>query len=666
MRRSPKQNADRGLSLIEVIVAIALIGLVAASAATFFISGVSTTSDLQRKQAAVTLANNAMDQARSVTPGAVAGGSSGLVRGRTEAAVTAAWNAATSAEPNDTADMNAAWDTSITTGDPDDQWVPLTVTRTVSSQTYTIDTLIGTCYRPKAASTTSDDCVKTNPDPSADTHVMLYRVRVVVRWAESATATPQTYRLTSLADPSTDTVWNTVLKPFAYDDEITVTAGDGPEFFAIVANDQVEYNTEGGVSPVEDLTQPAHGSVHVDVNAGINGVVFTPPTGDDTKTPPTGDDTKLAGTVTFTYAVRGTSLEKSAPATVTVHILPKPVDDKVVVPIGSNTVLNDTLLANDLGTQNIDPDRTVSFVLAANPDVDLFTEDEVPQETEDARIASAQKLAQLGVSMNAAGEVRYQEPGVEDPGPIEFYYYLVDENPSAPDQRYPSVEPAKVTIEAGACVNVNDLAVNITADQRGEFIDLGINEKNGNDPGCLIDIVQVDYTPLSQRGEIQVGSNNYNATDNRRATKIGYKFQDDIPFRFTITYRMYGPDGTSTTGVTGVITVTVLPVAHDDSYTIGRGQELRPANSPHQKLRANDWPPNGGQVLIRIETPPTCGSFTQGLTSSGDFSYLNDDGIVFKAPDTAGNCTFTYRLVGPSPDLSDVTSDVATVTITVE
>ncbi|ACV08999.1 Ig-like domain-containing protein [Jonesia denitrificans] len=663
MKHSPKYlpaqcDRDSGLSMVEVIVAVVLIGMVATSAAAFFITGIATVSDLQRKQAAVSLANSAVERARAVAPGDVTGtGVSGLVKGRAQAAVTSVWDAITTADPSDTADMNPAWDTGAS-GATADQWVPLTQTQRINSQTYTITTLIGTCFRSKAATTTSADCVKTNPNPAGATHIEMYRVRVVVTWTTGPGSETQTYRLATLVDPSIDAVWNTVLKPYAYDDEVSMNAGDGSQFFAVVANDQLDYNPDSAIGPIVDLTQPSpnYGNVSVGTGSQSNGVIFTP------------SDPRFSGTVTFTYKVKGTSGEVSNAATVTVHILPNPRFDEMIVAYGSRTILNDKLLANDYGTSSIDSDRHVTFALASNPTVDLFT-DEASPEALQARTASSQELASKGISLSASGEVIYQAPSAgSGSDTVEFYYYLVDAAKNGEGQQYPSALPAKVTITSGACVYVNDLDVNITADLRGEDVDLGINEANGNDADCLVDIVSIDYTPLDIRGQVRVGGNDYNATDNKRGTHVSYRFQDDIPFQFRITYRMYSADGSSTTGETGVITVTVLPVAIDDEYTIsprdidGNNRKFKLANLG-AKLRDNDAPYQGAQVEIELVSPPTCGRFTDGTETRNGKTYLKNDSLEFEVPRGRSTCTFTYKLVGVN--LPEVESEVATVTIEV-
>ena len=179
---------DEGFTLVEVIWALFLLGLLAMGSLGLFINGMKSVAHVQRQQAAVSLANSAMDLARSVSGGSVnATGTSGLIKGRSQAETKTTWDAAKAIQLSDTADMTMVWDpeAGLVTAD---QWIPVTTTAKVDNVTYTIDTLIGKCYRLKAASLTSENCVAVNPAPSAGTYIEMYRVRVVVRWNEGTDA----------------------------------------------------------------------------------------------------------------------------------------------------------------------------------------------------------------------------------------------------------------------------------------------------------------------------------------------------------------------------------------------------------------------------------------------------------------------------------------------
>jgi len=88
-------SADSGFSLIEVVVALFLLGIVAAAALAFFVRAMQNTNHLQRSQASVAVANQAMELARSVTAREVdtTNHVSGLLIGRSSTDTDAAWAA---------------------------------------------------------------------------------------------------------------------------------------------------------------------------------------------------------------------------------------------------------------------------------------------------------------------------------------------------------------------------------------------------------------------------------------------------------------------------------------------------------------------------------------------------------------------------------------------
>ena len=110
---APQDDArDAGFTLIEVIVALALIAIVAAASLTFFVHGTRTITTQQRQQTAVAIANEAMEDAYSRVATSAANGVSGLVVGRTQTEATTAWNAAVTAGVQGLSDAFVAYDTS--------------------------------------------------------------------------------------------------------------------------------------------------------------------------------------------------------------------------------------------------------------------------------------------------------------------------------------------------------------------------------------------------------------------------------------------------------------------------------------------------------------------------------------------------------------------------
>lgn len=636
-QHSRECTAEDGFSLIEVVVAIVLTGMLAAAALTFFVSGVSTVSESQRKQAAVMLANSAVEQARAVAPGAVdAASTSGLVRGRSKASVQTSWTAATAFDSQDTADMNIAWDPSTGLTDAS-QWVPLEQTRTVDSQTYTITTLIGSCYRSKLASKTADDCVKDQPSINSDDYVKLYRVRVVVKWAESQTATPRSYRLATLIDPSTDVLWNTVLKPYAYDDDLSISAGDPAQFFAIVANDEVEYNTAGTVSPIVDLATPTHGTLAVGTGSRINGVIYTPPT-----------NTKLAGPVTSKYAVRSTSMEKSTPANITIHVLPRPFEDSFKKGPGTSSKITAELLGNDFGTENIDSTRRINVVLTNDPDLDMFSMDKVPDTVLAARERSKLALESKGLSVDANGDVQFDAPVDASAGPVVFYYYLVDDDANLVGQRFPSARPARVTIELAEDkpIAVDELIeIPVKHGPSDLSTKLDLQDLTGNPEDYAIRITDTNIGAGGQ-GRLSIDGSNYNAADHNEGLDVTYTQQGNSAYAVWFTYEVVSPGGQ--VSEERKITIHVVPKAVGESISLKRN------TTADFVLFGNDLPSDASVQLVNVSNP-SCATRTVADAASGK--------VTITAPNGTNTCTMTYAL--QVRDFPEIVSNKATVTIQV-
>ena len=199
---------EEGFSLVEVVVALAVLGVVATSALGFFVRTLAADAALQHRETAVALAAAAMEQVRVADPawGAAATTTSGtdqqqgLAAGRAKAAVEAAWTASSFPEKGLTV---PAWDSTATGAPP---VVPITTgPTTVSDQTFTTTVLVGTCGRPRGAA--SAECTAAVTGSGV---VLLQRVVVEVRWQAVAGACPTggcTYRTSALVDPSADATW---------------------------------------------------------------------------------------------------------------------------------------------------------------------------------------------------------------------------------------------------------------------------------------------------------------------------------------------------------------------------------------------------------------------------------------------------------------------------
>lgn len=198
---------DGGFTLLEVVVAMLLVGVVATAALGFTVSGVSRSASIQQRQSAVEVANQAMEQVRALSAAAMSGTPvTGLVKGRTSAAVAAQW--AASSNP----DRAITWQSSDSAATSSSPVVPLTQTVALGGRSFTVSTLIGTCYRVRAS--TTGPCLRQGTaEPASDpTYVPLARVMVEVSWTPVAAGTCASaacvYRATALVDPSDDLTWN--------------------------------------------------------------------------------------------------------------------------------------------------------------------------------------------------------------------------------------------------------------------------------------------------------------------------------------------------------------------------------------------------------------------------------------------------------------------------
>ncbi|SNS38200.1 prepilin-type N-terminal cleavage/methylation domain-containing protein [Micrococcales bacterium KH10] len=590
-RQVDSDPAESGLSLIEVVVALALIGIVAAAAALFFIRGVSTASKIQRDQTAISVATQAMELVRGIDPQNPENGSTNrLVIGRSKAAVQAQWGAATA---EDKAATIAAWDTAATsTSTPN---VPLVSKTTVSNIEYTVNTLIGKCYRISPASSAPGDCVGTA------TGIETYRVTVIVTWSERACGTAAcSYRLVSLIDPNPDAEWNLSLNPVPLDDETTVTVGGPQTLIWVMGNDEIEPGNDNRVI-LMDKPDPSEGKGTVALSTGDEkgGIVYTPPS-------------NYTGLVEFTYMLRDSLNRPSTnTATVRVLVLPLAVDDTAGVEAGSTTSIDVT--ANDIGT--ID-----SIVLGDEP--------------------------QTGFSATVNGKkIDVTVPGSTPEGTvITFTYYARQALETG--EWGTSIEPATVTVKVGSCMNAADRTIEIPATRDGSVVtDLEINKLNENKSSCWVALTKLEQIPV-KRGEIKVDGSNWNGGAASAGTTIAIAPDNNKPWMVKITYVMRATKNGAATTEPKVITVKVLPVAVDDEYSVEPGEQR------DLQVRADNDAPTDNTVSMEILTPLTsgCGTMTPNLP---------DGKVTYKAPDDERTCVFAYRLVAVDvPQLVSQTATV--------
>jgi prepilin-type N-terminal cleavage/methylation domain-containing protein len=202
-RDAARMQSDRseGFSLIEVIVALALILFVMSSSVVFFVRSMQTSGTQQVREAAISLADQAMEQARAVS-------ATSLLSGRDKTRADAQWAALPTAAAAAKSVSTEIWDpTATTSSSPAVPFTTTDATTLVNKTQYTINTAIGECW---ISTTTSVLCNAPATLPPAATP--LYRVIVDVHWAgkigEGCPASGCDYVVTTLRDPSTDPLFN--------------------------------------------------------------------------------------------------------------------------------------------------------------------------------------------------------------------------------------------------------------------------------------------------------------------------------------------------------------------------------------------------------------------------------------------------------------------------
>ncbi|MEJ5915752.1 PulJ/GspJ family protein [Pseudokineococcus sp. 1T1Z-3] len=314
--RTAASGGEGGFTLVEVLVAMTLLVALGASFITFFVRSAGLSQSLQRKQAAVALADQALELTRSVTAAAPTASGSPVVRGRSGAAVDAQWASA----PSDVAALLA---TTSPLSDPlatsaSVPVVPLTSSATVSGQPYTVDQYVGTCRR---ATTAAAACTAASTGPVA------LRVVVAVSWSAgegtSCSGSPCRFVAATLIDPSTAPQFMVNGGSIggqlgvARADTATVKAGSATQI-------NVKSNDAGTLDPdrpVSDLT-PSTGFKGAVALAGtsVGAVTYTAPTA-AALSGVTGWSAGNPYEETFTYVLTDSRLRTSS-ATVTIEVVP--------------------------------------------------------------------------------------------------------------------------------------------------------------------------------------------------------------------------------------------------------------------------------------------------------------------------------------------------------
>lgn len=301
-RRGTPAADDRGFSLVEVMLALVLLSLIMASMGGLFIKGIRHSGDLQRRQAAVTLAQQALEAARAVSATPDASGCVKLLQGRSAAAVAVQWAEAPTAVTSVTDQASAPGTCSLSAVVPL-QGLPgaagsATDPVLLQNLPYTVQTYIGTCVLTSSRAS----CLRATDVPGGSP--TLYRVVARVTWSGAGcNGSTCEYSASTLLDPSSDPVFNVrgAAAPMSVADDVCLPSG-GAGTINIISNDTGAL----GSTPVTIVTPPSKGTLSANIRSGVGA--YTPSGGhrkDSFSYYLTDVNGVLSGTVTVTVTLGG-------------------------------------------------------------------------------------------------------------------------------------------------------------------------------------------------------------------------------------------------------------------------------------------------------------------------------------------------------------------------
>ncbi|AGL14717.1 putative Ig domain-containing protein [Actinoplanes sp. N902-109] len=296
-----RRTGDDGFSLLEVLVAMAVIGTVMAGAAPFLVRSLAVVGQQRGTQVAIQVANDALERVRAIDPAS-------LTTGRGLAEVTRQNAAAPAEVQHYLATMNVAADPNLADSSTAGASAPLPTQPlevTSNGTTFQEQWYVGKCYQLKATAVvqgvaTVPGCAPLSAEPSTSQlnslYAPFYRVVVSVAWPDKfCTDARCLYVASTLISTGNDAVFDT--KSAAP----TITPKPAAQRGYVGDTVSLQLGSSGGSIP---LTWSATG-LPAGLTVSPTGLVSGSPTtaGTSTVTAKVTDKLNRNDTVTFTWTV---------------------------------------------------------------------------------------------------------------------------------------------------------------------------------------------------------------------------------------------------------------------------------------------------------------------------------------------------------------------------
>ncbi|WP_062386901.1 type II secretion system protein [Demequina iriomotensis] len=607
---------DEGFSLVEVLVALVIIGIVAAGSLWFFINGMQTSSNLDRQQSAVAIVNAAMEESFNYDPRSIATVVPGLVVGRTQSSVNASFTQGATLGVEGISDTYPLWDTTGATTPA----LPISDTVTESGVDYDVYTLVGSCFRSKANAGANADCAKvsgyTATEPTGTNvptgYARLLRVIVIVTWEPIGEECNGlcVYSTASLIDGSTDLEWNDAVEPLAIQDDafFSVTDAGVTQSLDVVHNDTIGTY---GYPPLSVATSSNPGTLVVDTSNWI--VKYTPPALASWR----------SGIFDYTYTIKD-ARNRTSSSILRVQLNPASVDDSFTVDYGTATAIN--VIAND-------PGSPAKVVIVSPPVLGTAT----------VSNTSTDKTTITYTSSTLGNDV--------------LQYKYIDgsglESPVATVTLRTAVTPRDVTIVVPFRATSTQAATTITSNLRGAF--------------TTSSVVLSTQPTGSPSGAAWAMS----GSDVQFQPPVGVVGEWTFPFKLQ--------QGATVSDNSATATVRVEPVAVNDGTSSAPGAAVtRGGSAVTITAGANDTPTTWtakGVTAVTLGTPTnlsTSGADARCGSVSSTTAQKNAGQIVITPPasnvrwGSSSNqvCSFTYKLTGGGTDSTATVYYTASTNVT--